>query len=64
MSTRGLNEEYPRLHGARQRIVHINPSLKELPVVPEYLSFRGDKGRFPPENPDHVEQIINFLIST
>ena len=59
-----LQEEYPRLHGARRRIVHINPSLNELPVVPEYLSFRGDEDLFPPESPDQVERIINFLNST
>jgi hypothetical protein len=56
-----LQEEYPRLHGARRRIVHINPALLELPEVPECLNLRGDAGRFPPENPDQVKRIIDFL---
>lgn len=56
-----LQEEYPRLHGVRRRIVHINPALLELPEVPECLNLRGDEGRFPPESPDQVKRIINFL---
>lgn len=52
--------EYPRLHRDR-RIVHVNPALFELPDVPECLNLRGDEGRFPPENPDQVRRIINFL---
>jgi hypothetical protein len=56
-----LQGEYPRLHGARRRIVHINPALLELPEVPECLNLRGDEGRFPPENPDRVDRIMNFL---
>ncbi|MGB8841142.1 MAG: hypothetical protein WCC64_08705 [Aliidongia sp.] len=56
-----LLEEYPRLHGSRRRIVHINPALLELPEVPECLNLRGNEGCFPPENPDQVKRIINFL---
>lgn len=56
-----LQEEYPRLHGARRRIVHINPALLKLPDVPEYLNLRGDEGRFPPEDPHQVNRIMNFL---
>lgn len=56
-----LQEEYPRLHGDRRRIVHVNPVLLDLPEVPECLNLRGDEGIFPPRNPAQVERIIKFL---
>lgn len=56
-----LQEEYPRLHGARRRIVHINPALPKLLETVECLTLGGDEGRFPPENQDQVKRIINFL---
>jgi SIR2-like domain len=42
-----LREEYPRLHGARRRLVHINSALLKLPEIDECLNLRGDEGRFP-----------------
>jgi hypothetical protein len=56
-----LQEEYPRLHGAGRRVVHINPALLKLPEVPECLNLRGDEGHFPPEDSNQVMRIINFL---
>jgi SIR2-like domain len=56
-----LREEYPRLHGSRRRVIHINPALLNLPEIAECLNLRGEEGRFPPENSDQVERIINFL---
>ena len=56
-----LKEEYPRLHGARRRIVHINPSSHPLPEVSQCLNLCSDEGRFPPEDPYRVMQIMNFL---
>lgn len=56
-----LLEEFPRLHAARRRIVHINPALLGLPKVPECLNLGGDEGHFPPVDPDQIERIIDFL---
>ena len=56
-----LQEEFPRLHGAERRIVHINLALPEQSEVRECLTLGGDQGNFPPKNLDQVKKIIDFL---
>jgi hypothetical protein len=59
-----VQEECPRIHGARRRIVHIDPAARRLPRTLECLTLGGDDGSFPPQNPHRVTEIIDFFKST
>ncbi len=50
--------EHPRFHGARRRIVHIDPALAKAPRSPEVLVLGGSEGNFPPQDPELVRAII------
>jgi hypothetical protein len=56
-----LNEEYPRVHGIRRRIVHINPAMPKWLRAPECLTLGGDDGKFPPQDPDQIQEVVDFL---
>lgn len=56
-----LEEEHPRLHGARRRIVRLNPQLKKTSATAECLSLGCDKGYFPPADLNQVNEISSFL---
>ncbi len=56
-----LVEEHPRIHGARRRIVRVNPALPKMPQTPELLTLGGSEGHFPPEDPNQIRNIIDHL---
>ena len=59
--TSWLQEEHPRIHGSRRRIVHINPALPKAPPQQELLTLGGTEGNFPPADPKKIQEIIDFL---
>jgi hypothetical protein len=58
-----LKEEHPRIHGARRRIVQINPALPKSPRSRELLTLGGSEGNFPPQDPKQIREIIGYLKS-
>lgn len=56
--------EHQRIHGDRRRIVHINRALPEAPPMAELLTFGGSDGSFPPQNPEPIRKIVEFLKSS
>jgi SIR2-like domain len=58
-----LKEEHPRIHGTRRRIVHIDPAAPKLPRTLECLTLAGDDGKFPPQKPSQIQEIIDYFKS-
>ncbi len=56
-----LKEEHPRIHGARRRIVHINPALPKSAHPRGLLTLGGSEGNFPPQDPKQIREIIGYL---
>jgi SIR2-like domain len=56
-----LQEEHLRIHGARRRIVHINPALLKSPRSRELLTLGESEGNFPPQDPNQMIEIISHL---
>jgi hypothetical protein len=57
-----IYEEHPRIHGARCRVVHVNPASK-VPCTTECLTLAGSDGYFPPQEANQIQQIVDFLKS-